>query len=549
MRRADYMSFLRYCSAVVILLVVSVPATLHTEASRPTSQLGKIEFPTSGSPTTQRHFLRGVAAMHSFWYEEALDEFRRSTATDPDFAMAYWGEAMAHNHPIWREQDVEAARQALEKIGETNRLTSREQAYLNAVRLLYGDGDKRSRDKAYSAAMEKIYRAYPDDLEAACFYALSLLGRGRKSDEGFRLQIQAGAITLDVFQKNPDHPCAAHYTIHAFDHPDLAILALPAARRYARIAPESHHAQHMPSHIFLQLGMWPEAAASSNAGWKESVSWVSREGLPMGLRDYHSLQWLHYMYLQQGRYKKADQLLELKLKNMREVGHDPKAMASGFERRVGRYYERMAAASVVETQRWESAATLEDAPGSPPNRSAQAILTFARGFGAAMQGSPDASRHLATLQALSKSPIDADPFHRPERLDIWELEVTAAMHASKGDYDKAIGLVSRAVRMEESLPPPSGPPRIIKPTHELLGEILLRAGRPEEALKRFSTSLMRHPNRVRSLVGAARAARQTGDRAAAADSYSKLLESWVHADHQLTELQEARDFLKRPGAL
>src|SRR6266513_359247 len=230
------------------------------------SQLGKVEFPTSGSDHAQSHFLRGVAALHSFWYEEALEAFRAATKADPDFMMGYWGEAMVHNHPIWKEQDTEAARQVLTKIKDSAKLTPRERAYLNAVAVLYGEGDKAARDKAYAAAMERLYRDYPEDLEADCFYALSLLAVASKPDDQRRTRIQAGAIALDVFNKSPNHPCAAHYTIHAFDDPDHAILALPAARRYARIAPESHHALHMPAHIFLQLGMWPEAAASNDAG-------------------------------------------------------------------------------------------------------------------------------------------------------------------------------------------------------------------------------------------------------------------------------------------
>ena len=231
----------------VLLLTITVAAQ--------DSKLGRVDFPTSGSPQAQLHFLRGLAALHSFWYEEALEAFRESTKVDPDFMMGYWGEAMAHNHPLWSEQDLAAARQVVAKLKESSKLTERERAYLNAVKLLYGDGEKRARDLAYSAAMEKIYRAYPEDLDAAAFYSLSLLGLMRSDDKGYRLQAQAGAIALAVYEKNPNHPGAAHYIIHAFDDPDHAILALPAARRYADIAPEAHHARHMPSHIFLQLGM------------------------------------------------------------------------------------------------------------------------------------------------------------------------------------------------------------------------------------------------------------------------------------------------------
>ena len=239
------------------LLALFLVVTVNAQES----QLGRVDFPTSGSPKAHAHFIRGLAALHSFWYEEALEAFRESTKAEPDFMMGYWGEAMAHNHPLWSEQDLTAARGVVAKIKDTSKLTERERAYLNAIKVLYGDGDKRARDVAYSAAMEKIYRAYPKDLDAAAFYSLSLLGLMGPSQKGYRLQAEAGAIALAVYEKNPSHPGAAHYIIHAFDDPDHAILALPAARRYADIAPEAHHARHMPSHIFLQLGMWPEAAA------------------------------------------------------------------------------------------------------------------------------------------------------------------------------------------------------------------------------------------------------------------------------------------------
>jgi hypothetical protein len=218
------------------------------------SQLGKVVFPTSGSPEAQAHFLRGLAALHSFWFEEALDEFRASTKIEPNFVMGYWGEAMAHNHPLWAEQDTEAARKVLANIKDLSKITTREKAFVEAVRLLYGPGEKLARDKAYSAAMERVYRAYPEDLEAACFYSLSLLGTVRPGDKGFRRQALAGAIALDIYKKNPDHPGAAHFIIHAFDDPEHAIIALPAARRYAQIAPEAHHARHMPAHIFFAVG-------------------------------------------------------------------------------------------------------------------------------------------------------------------------------------------------------------------------------------------------------------------------------------------------------
>src|SRR5215204_4308232 len=230
----------------------------------------------------------------------------------------------------------------------------RERAYLMAVRLLYGEGDKRARDAAYSAAMEKVYRAYPEDLDAAAFYSLSLLGMSSAGDKGYRLQARAGAIALDIYQKNPNHPGAAHYIIHAFDDPEHAILALPAARRYADIAPAAHHARHMPSHIFLQLGMWPEAAASNESAWEVSDAWMKAKNLSPSVRDYHSLHWLLYVYLQQGRYRKAEELLTLMKKTMTESQYENKLRPGYYQNN----YANMAAAFVVETERWNVATTL-----------------------------------------------------------------------------------------------------------------------------------------------------------------------------------------------
>src|SRR5687768_7749119 len=523
-------------SAVLIVLLV-----FGSNAQE--SQLGRVEFPTSGSPQAQAHFLRGLAALHSFWYEEAAEEFRESTKVDPDFAMGYWGEAMTHNHPLWSEQDPAAARLVLAKIKDTPKLTERERAYLKAVKVLFGEGDKRARDTAYSAAMEKIYRAYPDDLDAAAFYSLSLLGLVRGDDKSYRLQARAGAIALDVYQKNPNHPGAAHYIIHAFDDPEHAIIALPAARRYASIAPEAHHARHMPSHIFLQLGMWPETAASNEAAWESSDAWMKRKKLPISVRDYHSLHWLLYAYLQQGRYKKAEELLQLMKKVMSESTYDNKLRPGYYENN----FANMAAAFIVETERWNLATELFPADKNPApsdqsssaghsmhgsgattntlrySGAARTLPSFIRGLSAAIRGSNDVATGLPEIR---------------------ELQVNALKASLKKDHEPAIALIKKATALEEQASPPSGPPSLIKPTHELFGEILLRAGKPVEAAAQFKTALLRQPNRARSLLGAARAAAQSGDQTSAATFYARLLEQWKQADADLPELREARAFLK-----
>ena len=508
------------------------------------TQLGKVEFQTSGSPAAQAHFLRGLAALHSFWYEEALEAFREATKSDPDFMMGYWGEAMAHNHPLWSEQDTAAARLVLTKIKDTAKLSSRERAYLNAVKLLYGEGDKPARDAAYSAAMEKIYTDYPEDLDAAAFYSLSLLGMVRSEEKSYRLQARAGAIALDIYQKNPNHPGAAHYIIHAFDDPEHAIIALPAARRYADIAPAAHHARHMPSHIFLQLGMWPEAAASNESAWAASDAWMKQKNLSPSVRDYHSLHWLLYVYLQQGRYRKAEELLSLMKKTMAETTYENNLRPAYYQNN----YANMAAAFVVETERWDLANTLFPA-NEPVATNGQAMGSHSHGTpaptDATLRTSDRGQRLPAMIRGLAsglKGTLGAGAVS--ENPSVNELEVFAVAASAKGEHEKAASLMKRAVELEEKLGPPSGPPGLIKPAHELFGELQLRAGKPAEAAEQFRLSLLRQPNRARSLLGVARAAAKTGDRATAAATYQKFLTQWQQADPELPELKEARDYLK-----
>jgi tetratricopeptide (TPR) repeat protein len=464
--------------------------------------------------------------------------------------MGYWGEAMTYNHPIWAEQDAESARRVLAKIVDTSRLTARELAYIAAVETLYGAGDKLAHDIAYSREMEKIYQEYPDDLEAACFYALSLLGTVRPGDKGFSRQMRAGAIAMDVYQKNPNHPGAAHYIIHSFDDPEHAILALPAARRYAQIAPEAHHARHMPAHIFLQLGMWPEEVESNISAWQASVRWVERKGLPLTMRDYHSLYWELYGRLQRGQYKEAERLMDQKRRDMSDT--DGKASL---------YAAQMGAAYLIETQRWDLAGRIfsmvgiDNAISSRESHSGgehaahapgttDVMTAFATGYAAAAAGSPEAERSISIMDAIAKQITDPSLRHRARQVEIEALEVEALAASKKGLHDRAIEAINRALALEETNSPPSGPPDVIKPPHELCGELLLETGRNQEAAQAFAVSLARQPNRARSLLGRARAAKAMGDERAAVETYSEFLRIWRDADPELQELAEARRMAK-----
>jgi tetratricopeptide (TPR) repeat protein len=569
------MPFTRFSNRTVLVLVAFVTAVFAActtgQQSKPAEparlgKLGTVAFSASCSNDAQANFLRGVAALHSFWYEVALDEFRESTTIDPDCMMGYWGEAMAHNHPIWGDpQETESARKVLEQINDTPKLTPREYAYLQAVKVLYGEGEKPARDRAYSAAMEKISRDYPDDVEAALFYALSLMGTVRAEDPaGLQILLRAGAIAADVYQKNANHPGAAHYILHAYDDPEHAAQALPAARHYAGIAPEAPHALHMPSHIFLQLGMWPEAAASNEASWRASDQWVKRKNLAISKRDYHGLHWLLYVYLQQGRHGKAEELLNVMRQSLAEFPKD-----DPFNLMFGTFtYASMTAAFVAETEQWDAAEQLLGSPhakaedsrsqaGSSPNLMQAYIVVpqipaiFTRGLAAAAQGSPDAQKYMAELTTIREQQSGAkEPFIAQvvKMTEIQELEIAAMFNVAKGNFDDAIKTMKQATAREDAMPPPSGPPTEIKPPHELFGEILLRAGHPKEAAQQFTTSLRRHPNRARSLLGTARAAAKNGDPEGAAHAYDQFSRQWQQSDAKIPELREAQDYLKQAGA-
>ena len=525
---------------ILIIILLSVYADKNAYASSSSGQLGSIQFSTSASGPAQAQFLHGVAALHSFWYTEALSAFKKSIAIDQDFAMGYWGLAMAYNHPLWEEQDSKSAKAALSKIKNISKLTQREQDYIHAIRLLYGQGEKQARDKAYSKAMKNIYRNYPNDLEAACFYSLSVLGVARNTVNKLRLQVEAGSVALEVFQQNPNHPCAAHYSIHAFDHPNLARLALPSAKRYAKISPASHHAQHMPAHIFVQLGMWTDAVNSNMNGWKTSVNWVEKKNLPRSKRDYHSLQWWHYSLLQQGLIDQANIIFDTQQKDMLE------GIQNRSNLRAGKYYYRMLAASFIETENWEIIEKYSPPNGWKPKSFSEAGYHFARGFSAAMQGKiEEANKHLSELKAIRKDKFKENYYKRIEYLKVWELEIQTAIKLNQKDFETAIKLGKQANLLEEKLPAPSGPPRILKPTYELLGEIYLNAEQPIQAYENFSISLLRHPNRVRSLIGLARAANAQGDKKTAKEKYNQLFIQLKHATPDLPELKEAKRFLEK----
>lgn len=482
-------------------------------------ELGTITFPTSGAAAAQAAFLEGVKSLHSFQFDEAAVACQRAQKTDPSFAMAYWCEAMSHNHPLWAQQDTAAAKAILEKIAPTldTRLakvkSDKEKAFLRAIDVLYySPGDKLQRDNAYSNTLAEMYAKWPTDHEVATWYALSLLGTVRPTDRGFRRQALAASIAQKVFAENPKHPGAAHFIIHAFDDPDHAPLALPASRAYAGIAPSAAHALHMPSHIFIQLGMWPDARTSNIAAYKAATELNARMKLAEGREDFHTLGWLEYANLMLGNIDEAKQNVEW-AKQAADRNPGNAGIRNG--------YLGMRARLILETEKWEQ--DLRGAQGAQGAQGADAhagmpgmampsnnTWTFIGGYSAAKLGdlktAEAAEAHLRA--AREKLEGGANPYQaRP--VAIMEKQVAALIRSARGQKDEALKLAKEAMEIELAMSAPSGPPDPIKPASEFYGELLLESGRNAEAIAALELSLQRTPNRAPS-VKAMQRARSSG---------------------------------------
>jgi tetratricopeptide (TPR) repeat protein len=517
--------------------------------------LGTITFPTSGAPAAQPAFLEGVKALHSFQFDEAAEAFRRAQKADPGFALAYWGEAMSYNHPLWAQQDLEAAKKTLERLAPTHeaRLAKarlpKEKAFLEAMhQLYYGPGDKLARDKAYSEAMARMYDEWPDDHEVATFYALSLLGTVRPGEKGYRRQALAASVVQKVFAENPKHPGAAHFIIHSFDDPDHAPLALPAANVYAKIAPSAAHALHMPSHIYVQRGMWQQVAASNTDAYKAASDTIARLKLPQGREDFHTLSWLMYANLMLGKFDEAKRNVD----TARQT-----ADRNAGNRGVMNGYLAMRARYLLETGQWEPIAlegatpAAGDAHAGMPGMSGMGqydtsnAWVFVAGVSAAKRGdraTADAAE--ARLRAAREKTSAGGNAYAAKEVAILEKELAAIARLAAGQHDEALRLAKEAADIEVTMDAPSGPPDPMKPALELYGEVLLEANRPADAMNVFEQSLFRTPKRTPSLLGFARAAVKAGNMTAARQHYSELANMPGAAPGSLA-VQEAQKFLKQ----
>jgi tetratricopeptide (TPR) repeat protein len=524
----------------------------------PAPALGHISFPTSGAAAAQPHFVRGVLLLHSFEYDDAIDAFRQAQKIDPGFAMAYWGEALAYDQPLWLNESIDKGRAALAKLAPTRAArqakapTPREKGYLDAVERLFGDGSRAMRIRAYADRMGELRAQFPDDDEAAAFYALALLATIPPGERNEAVSMKAGNIALAILKKNPEHPGANHYALHAFDDGEHAAMALDAARTYARIAPASSHARHMPSHVFLTLGMWDEAAASDESAFSASVDLAKAKGLSASQYDFHALSWLHYEYLQQGRFEKARSAMA---EVQRAIGGGPggagtrpplpalPAHSTHAESEIGKGFNAtslrselasMKARLVVESGEWN----LMKGQGSFEN------IDELYALGAASVALGDGDRAQAALEHLdtaAKTVPDADA---REVARIMTAELDGLMRAARGDRGGSLAAFKYAAAAEAKRPRPIARPYPIKPAVELYGEALLAGGDAVAAVPQFQASLARTPRRAASLLGLARAAKKAGQQAVATKAAKDFLAAWHAADASRPEIAEARALAK-----
>lgn len=507
------------------------------EAAPPNRVLGEISFPTAtDSAEAQDAFVQGMLLLHLFEYPYAREQFQRARQLDPDLAMAYWGEAMTHNHPIWDRQDLQAGRAVLAELGATpeERMSrtpvAREQGLLAALELLYGQGSKSERDQAYMREMERLAAEFPEDHEVQLFYALSLFGV-RAGVRDIATYMLCTAIAQDVFSENPRHPGAAHYLIHGVDDPVHAVLGLRAARALGQMAPDAGHAQHMTSHIFTALGMWHDVVGANETAVRVQNAMRAEHGeTPRHWGHYNF--WLLYGYLQQGRERDALALLEAAHQEAQAddmpaierlvLDADRHAVASAVQ---------MWARYVIETRDWDSdVADWSFKTGDAFD--ANLTVTFVKALQAAHGGlaaqSGQFHEQFRRLAADLRQAIGRQQQAAPgdllylDRLAVMDLELQAAIEMARGDMGRAVAHAREASRLEGEMPYSFGPPFVDLPAAEMLGDLLLASGKYADAVAAYELQLERSRLKARPLVGLVTALEKLGREAEAAYHRGRL---------------------------
>jgi tetratricopeptide (TPR) repeat protein len=519
-----------------VLWAPGVAAQQPTGAER----IGKVHFPVSCGAAAQEEFTRGVAMFHSFWFDAAGKAFASATQLEPACAMGHWGVALAHllsPNPfvgVPTAKGLQDGCPALERAAAAGAKTARERDYIGALESLCRDRDKtdqRTRVLTFERALGQLSARYPDDREAAVLYALALNMTVSPTDKTYANQLKAADILEKVFGEQPNHPGVAHYLIHSYDYPPIARRGLPAARRYASIAPSAPHALHMPSHIFTRERFWEESIQSNIASAAAARSDFDK---------LHAMDYLTYAYLQMGRDAAAKRVLD----EMTALG---KPNVEHFV--TGYALAAIPSRHALERSRWADAASLSLSPTDFPWArfpQSEAVLVFARGLGAARSNDLAVARQsMAQLQALRDGLAAAKLGYWAEQADIQRRVVAAWLARAEGKEAEGLQLLRAAAEAEDATEKHPVTPGPIAPARELLGEMLLEAKQPREALKEFEAAMRGEPNRFKGLYGAARAAALSGDREKATMYYEKLLALASRADTERRELAEAKTFL--PG--
>jgi len=503
-----------------------------------TAQFGSVHFPISCVTTVQKPFERGVALLHSFWYEEAQKQFAQIASDDPHCAMAHWGLAMSYWHQLWNQPDRKTIKQGKEEMRKAEALhpsDDRDRSYVAAMEAFYGGSKKRTyhvRADAYCKAMDTLHQHHPEDREAAVFYALSLLASEPDRDPNFTNRKKAAAVLEPLFGEEPNHPGVAHYLIHSYDSPQMAQLGLPAARRYAQIAPAAPHALHMPSHIFARLGLWQDDIdsnlASIAATRKTAAMHMGGEG-----HQFHAMDFLEYAYLQSGRETDAQHLIEEvrampAMKDMYGLGFDPRVYAMVvFPARYD-----------LELHHWSDAAALTEVPDADIGDSS--VIYWARAIGEAREGNVAAARQdIASIASIRRTLAKEKKAMFAEAVERDEREASAWADHAEGKNDAAIQTLRNIAESQEA----NGDEPLAIPAREMLGDLLLDMNRPEQALAEYESDLKFNPNRFDGLYGAAHAAELAGKNAEAGSYYAELVKICAGSNSERPELSRAKSLL------